>query len=86
MAVRPGRALNPSSFDERVLREIHGDEALSGCRCPADRGGRGGWVVVTEAHDEWQTTDRRYLSEATVARLIARPSQDAVATPELMTA
>jgi putative transposase len=36
-------------------------------------------AVLVEAHDEWQTGDRRYLSEATMA-LLHSP------TPELMTA
>jgi putative transposase len=43
-------------------------------------------AVLVEAHDEWQTTDRRYLSEATMALLITPPNQEGVATPELMTA
>jgi putative transposase len=43
--------------------------------------------VLAEAHDEWQTTDRRYLAEATKALLTApTPPQEGVATPELMTA
>jgi hypothetical protein len=44
-------------------------------------------AVLAEAHDEWQTTDRRYLAEATMALLTAptRP-QEGVATPELTTA
>jgi putative transposase len=41
-------------------------------------------AVLVEAHDEWQTTDRRYLAEATL--LTAPPPQEEVATPELMTA
>jgi putative transposase len=43
-------------------------------------------AVLVEAHDEWQTTDRRYLSEATMALLTTPDSQEGVATPELMTA
>ena len=43
-------------------------------------------AVLVEAHDEWQTTDRRYLAEATMALLTAPPAQEGVATPELMTA
>jgi putative transposase len=44
-------------------------------------------AVLVEAHDEWQATDRRYLAEATMALLTTpTPSQEGVATPELMTA
>jgi putative transposase len=43
-------------------------------------------AVLVEAHDEWQTGDRRYLSEATMALLTTSPIQEGVATPELMTA
>jgi putative transposase len=43
-------------------------------------------AVLVEAHDEWQTTDRRYLSEATMALLTEPAPQEGVATPELMTA
>jgi putative transposase len=43
-------------------------------------------AVLVEAHDEWQTTDRRYLAEATMALLVNPPPQEGVATPELMTA
>lgn len=43
-------------------------------------------AVLVEAHDEWQATDRRYLSEATMALLATPPTQEKVATSELMTA
>jgi putative transposase len=43
-------------------------------------------AVLVEAHDEWQTGDHRYLSEATMALLTAPTPQEGVATPELMTA
>lgn len=43
-------------------------------------------AVLVEAHDEWQTGDRRYLSEATMAALTTPAPQEGVATPELMTA
>src|SRR5882724_2585842 len=43
-------------------------------------------AVLVEAHDEWQTTDRRYLSEATMALLTTPDPQEGLATPELMTA
>jgi putative transposase len=43
-------------------------------------------AVLVEAHDEWQATDRRYLGEATMALLVTPAPQEAVATPELITA
>jgi putative transposase len=43
-------------------------------------------AVLVEAHDEWQATDRRYLSEATMALLTNPPTAEKLATPELMTA
>jgi putative transposase len=30
-------------------------------------------AVLVEAHDEWQTCDRRYLAETTMAALLAPP-------------
>ena len=50
-------------------------------------------AVLIEAHDEWQATDRRYLSEASMAALFtqptqlpARPDSREVDTPALATA
>jgi hypothetical protein len=43
-------------------------------------------AVLVEAHDEWQATDRRYLSEATTAQLTTPAPQEGLATPELLTA
>ena len=43
-------------------------------------------AVLVEAHDEWQATDRRYLSEASMALLTRPPAAKEVATPELLTA
>jgi putative transposase len=43
-------------------------------------------AVLVEAHDEWQATDRRYLGETTMALLASPPTDEKVATPELMTA
>ena len=42
-------------------------------------------AVLVEAHDEWQTGDRRYLSEGSMALLAPKPALDAkeVATPQL---
>ena len=43
-------------------------------------------AVLVEAHDERQATDRRYLSEATLALLAASPTKERVAASQLMTA
>jgi putative transposase len=43
-------------------------------------------AVLVEAHDEWQATDRRYLGETTMALLTSPPTDEKIATPELMTA
>ena len=42
-------------------------------------------AVLVEAHDEWQTGDRRYLSEASMDLLTTTNTQE-VATPELIPA
>ena len=41
-------------------------------------------AVLVEAHDEWQTGDRRYLAEASMALLT--PPRSEVAQPELIPA
>jgi putative transposase len=43
--------------------------------------------VLVETHDEWQISDRRYLSEASMA-LLDKPTTDPkeIATPALLTA
>jgi putative transposase len=43
-------------------------------------------AVLVEAHDEWQTGDRRYLAEGTMAPLTAAPPRSEVAHPELIPA
>jgi transposase-like protein len=43
-------------------------------------------AVLVETHDEWAVTDRRYLSEASMAALVTTASVEQVATPEQLTA
>jgi putative transposase len=44
-------------------------------------------AVLVEAHDEWQVSERRFLSEGSMALLDAKPADPKeVATPALLTA
>ena len=43
-------------------------------------------AVLVEAHDEWQTSDRRYLAEDSMALLTTPANEDTVASTELLTA
>jgi putative transposase len=43
-------------------------------------------AVLVEAHDEWQVTDRRYLSEGSMARLTKPNADEEVAPKELLSA
>jgi hypothetical protein len=44
-------------------------------------------AVLVEAHDEWQVSERRYLSEGSMALLDSPlPDPKEVATPALLTA
>ena len=38
-------------------------------------------AILLETHDEWQTADRRYLSEGSMA-LIDHPDKEVITTPE----
>jgi hypothetical protein len=43
-------------------------------------------AVLAEAHDEWQVSERRYLSEGSMALLGTQPAKaKEVATPALLT-
>jgi len=41
-------------------------------------------AVLVEAHDEWQVSDRRYLSETSMALLNPTPTHQEVAQPALL--
>jgi putative transposase len=43
-------------------------------------------AVLVESHDEWQVTDRRYLSEGSMSQILKPQPDQEVATPELVPA
>jgi hypothetical protein len=42
--------------------------------------------VLVESHDEWQVSDRRYLSEGSMALLTEPTTREVVVTAELVPA
>jgi transposase-like protein len=71
---------------ERLNKEINRRTDVVGVFPNAEALLRLAGAVLVEAHDEWQTGDRRYLAEATMAPLTAATPRSEVAHPELIPA
>jgi transposase-like protein len=71
---------------ERVNKEIKRRTDVVGVFPNADALLRLAGAVLVETHDEWQVTDRRYLSEGCMALLTKPDTDQEVAPKQLLSA